>query len=1209
MLNLENLIGQVESGQNPKIPYLPHSFLVAYLLFRSHRTGPHILVSSQKKLLEKIKNILLFLEPEQKIFSLITIPFPWQESFSFSSLTKSRNLQLAALAQTASSSDIFMIHPQVLRQRVVSPDLFRKKCLPLKQGQLLPWNLASTLKELGYQSRDYVEQIGEFSMRGSVLDIFCPFSSHPLRLELMGEEVVQIKTFDINTQKSLREIEKAILSPIREEALYDKKETYQKIKKIINSRTKEKKPFLSFKEWNLFLNSSNFKPEEFCLYRTGPERANSELLEDSPPVSLYNSLRPWRASFIHQSPFSILDHFSSPLIWNLDEPPSLTKTLDLWKGEIKKFSEEHPYYPTFNDICLPDKKNKPEREITFDPFFIPNRAHLHRTSPEKKEGALEILFPSEEIKRGPENLAPTKSEINQISIKNFFNHSDWPTKIKEQRKKGFFIFICVRKERVRRELKTDLESIGLKVKEEKSWFDMKEDQQKDSLTVHFIKSFNCEPCIWPQENIFLLNAKKFQSHISIPPQQKKPMSKESLPNRPRKGKPQTSPPIEKKPIETTKGTLDQYKQALHFSQLKPGDVAIHRQHGLGVFKKLELLDFGTGQNEFLILEYRGGDRLFVPVYALHQVQKYSSPFSLTSHSHLLDKLGDTRWLNTKKKVKKQMQDMTMELINLYSVRTSLKRKKFSSTSESFEQFEDEFPFTETPDQKKAIEDIIKDLSQKEQPADRLICGDTGFGKTEVALRAAFKVIEEGFQVCLIAPTTILSFQHFERAKERFKNWPILLRLLNRFTPLPERKKILKETKEGKVDILIGTHRILSQDIQFKKLGLLIIDEEHLFGVKSKEKLKNWYSHVDTISLSATPIPRSLSMSLSGIRDMSVILTPPLNRKPVHTFISPFKESLIKTALLKELDRNGQVIFIHNRIADIHIIEEKIKKLLPSIRVRIAHGKRKDLQQKTVLDFFYQKFDLLLCTTIVESGMDFPKANTMFINQAEQFGLSQLHQLRGRIGRSERSSYCYLLIDPRKKIPGPAMERLKIIQENNQPGAGITVAQYDLEMRGAGELMGAEQSGFLQNIGYEMYFEFLQEMISSLKTGKTTPSIPEPDLKFKQAAFLPKSYIPHEKTRLVFYKKLAAATKEEEIEQIKTELKDFAGSLPEETKNLIFLSHLRLLAKKAHIREMSYNPPFLYMSLADSTPLSSSLILQWIETGLGEWQNKNTLKFN
>jgi len=518
--------------------------------------------------------------------------------------------------------------------------------------------------------------------------------------------------------------------------------------------------------------------------------------------------------------------------------------------------------------------------------------------------------------------------------------------------------------------------------------------------------------------------------------------------------------------------------------------------------------------------------------------------------------------------------MALDLMSLYDQRNSITRKKFSPPKKDFKQFEQEFLFTETPDQKKAINDILKDLTLKEKPSDRLICGDTGFGKTEVALRAIFKVVEDFFQVCLIAPTTILSFQHFERFKERLKKWPINIRLLNRFTSLKDRKEILQETKQGKVDILIGTHRVLNKDLHFKKLGLLVIDEEHLFGVKSKEMIKKWHSHVDTISLSATPIPRSLSMSLSGLRDISVILTPPLHRKAVKTYISPFKENLIKEATLKEINRQGQIIFIHNRISDIFEVENKLKTLLPNVRIQTAHGKMKNLQQKLVLDFFQQKFDLLLCTTIVESGMDFPKAGTLFINNASLFGLSQLHQIRGRIGRSERQSFCYLLIDPRKKTPEPALERLKIIQQHNHPGAGLMIAQQDLETRGAGDLMGAEQSGFLQDIGYEMYFEFLKENIASVKKEDQTPNI-EPNIQIKQSAFFSRNYLPHEKIRLAFYKKLSIATTKEEIKQIETELIDFAGPLPEPAKNLILLSHCRQIAKKCHFKELLQRSSDLY----------------------------------
>ena len=1134
---------QLKPGQIQKIPVQPHPFLIAYLLNHLDSIGPHVLVSVQKELFIKIHEALLFFEPEQKVFFLEEASSPWQEELSFSHQAEHRRLRLIAQAQRALKTDIFMIHPQSLMQRTIPPDLFKAKFICLKKGDLLPLNFTDTLMNLGYQSRDHVEQMGEFSMRGAVLDLFCPLADSPFRIDLIGDEVAQIKFFNINTQISSKETQKVQIPPAKEWSVYNKKETYQKMKETVKIHRGGGNKLFPFWEWNKFLLQGApdlYKNKDSDNSFADLQKKKSFISEQK---NIYDGLRIWKASFLHKSQSTIMDHFHSPLIWNMDEPNFLKNTMHSWEQEIQKsFKEkqEH-FYPSFSDMYLPDWRTKKMREINFDPF-----SNL--------------------------DLKKFTSFFSTLPSKHFFKSPDWTEQVRKQREKGVLVFISAVKEKTRKKLTLELESSGMKVEKEGLWFQMKEAQQANYLVVHLIYSFTGKNLIWPAGNIIFLKA-----DTALPDSKRKHI----LPK--------------------------ENKQALsmHFAELQPGDLIVHRQYGIGCFQKLELLNFGSGENEFLILEYKEGDLLYVPVYALHQVQKYSGPSSTTKR--LLDKLGDKKWLNTKEKVRKRIKDMALELMNLYSLRSSLKRKKFSNRGESFEKFESEFIFRETPDQKKAIESILQDLTQKEKPTDRLICGDTGFGKTEVAMRAAFKVAEEGFQVCFMAPTTLLSFQHFERFKERFNNWPVFIQLLNRFTPSQERKQILKETKAGKVDILIGTHRILSRDIHFKKLGLLIIDEEHLFGVKSKEKIKNWHSQVDTISLSATPIPRSLSMSLAGLRDMSTILTPPLNRKAVETFISPFNEELIKKAILKELNRNGQIIFIHNRIATISKMEKKLKSLLPSTRIRMAHGQMKNLQQKVVLDFFHQKFDLLLCTTIVESGMDFPKASTLFISQAEQFGLSQLHQLRGRIGRSARQSYCYLMIDPNKKISQQALERLKIIQENNQPGAGMMIAQYDLEMRGAGELMGEEQSGFLQDVGYEMYFEFLQENIAILKNEKTT-SAPEPDLQFKQAAFIPNSYIPHEKARLIFYKKLATAQSEQEVEQIKTELKDFAGPLPKEAENLILLSHCRPLAKKLHIRELAHRPPWLYMNLADSTPLCVSQVLKWIELGICKWQNKNTLKF-
>ncbi len=947
-------------------------------------------------------------------------------------------LKVLARAQKASSADIFMAEPQSLMERLPSPLALKRQYILLQKACKLPADFFLLLKKAGYESRDRVEQMGEFSMRGAVCDIFCPLNG-PVRVDLVGHEVEQIRLFDVQTQARRQEVKSLDIVPAKEESLKEGK----------------------------------------------------------------------------TSSFGFLDYIPSPLVWLLEGPA-------LMQNHLHRKIVFEPVSPSFTPL--------------------PQSGAGHKHPP----------------------LSGTET---------FFKNPDWPQKIKEQRKKGMLVFIFAGRERTQKALKAALEKEGMLAKNEKSFFDMQMEQEKSFIIIHLIQSFNSESLVWMEKNLIFLKADSF---VGFP-----------------------SPP--KHILPKTQGIN------FSFADIQKGDLMVHRQYGIGCFKGLEILNFGTGENEFLVLEYKGQEKLYVPVYAMQRVQKYMH--AITSDGQkLLDKLSGSRWSNTKERVKKRIKNMSLQLMNLYHLRAGMKRKRFSRPDREFEKFEEAFPFVETPDQKKAIQEVMQDLTEKEPPADRLICGDTGFGKTEVAMRAVFKVIEDGFQACLMAPTTLLSFQHFETFKNRFQNWPVTIRLLNRFTPAQKRKELIKEVQEGRVDILIGTHRILSRDIHFKKPGLLIIDEEHLFGVQSKEKIKNWYSHIDTLSLSATPIPRSFSMSLSGLRDMSLILTPPPNRKPVKTFISPFNESLIKKAVLKEKEREGQIIFIHNRIASIYEAERKLKALLPSVRIRVAHGKMKNMQEDIVLDFFQQKFDLLLCTTIVESGMDFQRAGTLFIDRAEQFGLSELHQLRGRVGRSERESYCYMLVEERKQLSQRALDRLRIIQENNQPGSGWAIAQYDLEMRGAGELMGREQSGFLQEVGYELYFEFLKESISSLKAETKETQAGEPDLQFRHPAFIPTSYIPHEKTRLIFYKKLALTCSEREVEGIRGELEDFAGPLPEEVENLIWLSHLRQMAKKWHIRELSHRPPHLYISLAESTPIEMAKIVKWIESGVGAWQDKETLKF-
>ena len=628
-------------------------------------------------------------------------------------------------------------------------------------------------------------------------------------------------------------------------------------------------------------------------------------------------------------------------------------------------------------------------------------------------------------------------------------------------------------------------------------------------------------------------------------------------------------------------------QALSFGDLKPGDFVVHKLHGIGVYDGLEVMDVGFGDSEFIRLHYKGNDKLFLPVYRIGQLQKYSGPSSET----LIDKLGGNSWSKTTSKVKKQVRDIAAKLLKLYAARAQSKKDPFPPRDHDFDKFENAFPFTETEDQQRAIDDVLSDM-QKDKPMDRLVCGDVGFGKTEVALRAAFKAVQAGKQVALVAPTTILTFQHTETFKKRFKDWPIEIRTLNRFIPTKKVKETLKDMAEGRVDIVIGTHRLLSKDINFQKLGLLILDEEQKFGVAHKEKIREMKESVDTMALSATPIPRTLNMSLMGLRDLSIINTPPQDRLPTRTFVCKFDEQTIKKAIESEVQRGGQVFFLHNRIQSIYELTDRLRQLLPDMRIAIGHGQMpEETLEKTMVKFFNHELDVLVCTAIIESGMDIPKANTIFIDNAQQLGVSQLYQLRGRVGRSKERAYCYLVVPANKKLDKDAQERIRIIQENTALGSGIKVAHYDLELRGAGDLLGAEQSGHINAVGYEMYLELLEEAVREQKGEPEKAEAIDPEINLRTPAFIPDKYIPDVRIRLSYYKALSQIERAEQLDTIEDELRDQFGSPPDEVLNLMGLMLIRKQCRDLGIKDCSAGKSWLTLSFTDKTPLPTEEIIR------------------
>ena len=592
--------------------------------------------------------------------------------------------------------------------------------------------------------------------------------------------------------------------------------------------------------------------------------------------------------------------------------------------------------------------------------------------------------------------------------------------------------------------------------------------------------------------------------------------------------------------------------------LKASDLIVHVDHGIGMFVGLKQIGIGDSQQEFLELRYAGDDKLFVPVERLDLVQKYTG-----ASRPPIDRLGGTSWERAKTRVKKAMRDMAEELLKLYAARKAVTGHAFASDSHWQQEFEDAFEYELTPDQKSAVFEIKRDM-ESPTPMDRLLCGDVGYGKTEVAVRAAFKAVMDGKQVALLAPTTVLAFQHQKTLRERFAGFPVRIDMVSRFRSKAEQKQTLEELEAGRVDIIVGTHRLLSKDVQFRDLGLLIVDEEQRFGVAHKEKIKQLRRKVDVLTMSATPIPRTLNMSLVGIRDMSIIETPPKDRLSIQTNVVKFDQAVIGRSIRHELERGGQVYFVHNRVESIFSIGNLLQRLVPEARIVVGHGQMaEDQLEKAMLDFVGRKHDVLLATTIVENGLDIPNANTIIINRADRYGLSQLYQLRGRVGRSDRPAYAYLLIPPEDNLSPVAKKRLAAIKEFSDLGSGFRVAALDLEIRGAGNLLGAEQSGQMDAIGFEMYMKLLEQTVRELK-GEEIEDDVRATVSLKVDLRIDDSYVPDMNQRLMLYRKIAASRTDDEIDRVLEEAVDRYGPLPDSVLNLADYGRIRVMADRLGI---------------------------------------------
>lgn len=1128
-----------ESQHDHEVQIIGTSSLLAFAFFLAQANNsethskPHVLLVSDSTSANKLANFIEFFDPQRACYILPEFDVsPYAGVYPSPKLIKER-LFFMGRAQNAKKGEVFIASYLGIQQKSIPVDTLIEKAKLFRKNDILPENLAEYLLDLGYESAPMVEDVGQFAIRGGIVDIFSPGEKLPVRIELFGDQIESLRFFSPTTLKSDAEISSFLLTPAREILYLD--EEYEHIVNRFRASTEGR---------------TLVKDEIDDISRSLVQRNYFPGIEFLLPC-------------FYEKPSLPLEHFATQVnLWVLD-PIEIQKCSDDFLLELKndfKNSDStliRPQLSSFFNASWVNSTSESAGDIlgvdgvkVFKKIFMSNIDFSSLDFSDESAG--------DSTKR-IEYRSFTTQEFSNLSLASQPGSEAWnisiSNKLSQWKKDHYRIFVAIRNAAQAERLKHFLDQIhfqfGKVEPDEYKWDSWLREQDFNPHLIHFIPRYLSESLRLEEDKIIFLREEDFFG--------------------------------KKERVRSSQGAEDFQKQAkrLNFGDLKPGDLVVHIKHGIGQYEGLKVMNINGVDNEFIQVSYKEKDKLYLPVYRVSQLQKYSSGNSTA----LLDKLGGTSWEKTKIKVKNHLKDIASELLALYAKRAEMHRHPFRLSENEIINFEKGFPFEETDDQLRSINDIIKDLASS-KPMDRLICGDVGFGKTEVAMRAAFFAVESKKQVAVLAPTTILSFQHFENFKKRFHGWPIEIRELNRFVSNADAKKTLIDLKEGRVDILIGTHRLLSKDVAFKDLGLLVVDEEQKFGVTHKEKIKKLKTSVDTLTLSATPIPRTLNMSLVGIRDLSLINTAPIDRLPTRTFICKWENETIRKAIESEIHRGGQVYFIHNRVQSIYGVADEIRQIVPNARIRVAHGQMdEDELEKTTLAFFNHEFDVLISTAIVESGMDVSRANTMFIDQAHMFGLSQLYQLRGRVGRAKQRAYCYLLLPRNRQLDKDAQERLKIIQENTQLGSGIRIAQYDLELRGAGNILGDEQSGHVNSVGYELYMDLLNEAIARAKGEDVDDAELDPEINLRIPAMIPDKYIPDIRMRLSYYKALAEIKFESDVEQIENELQDQFGPLPEPVVNLIGVMLVRKLCKDLGVRDVSAGVKTISLIFTEKTKLS------------------------
>ena len=948
--------------------------------------------------------------------------------------------------------------------------------------------ISKSLLQCGYERVEVVEGKGEFSFRGGILDVFPPTSAYPYRVELFGDEVDSIRTFNTESQRSIEKVEEFSIFPSKEVIVDDEcrsravQNINEELKKVIANVSKENK--------------------ESVEKIKGIVGKNIELLNNTYYFETIDSYLP----FFYEKLDSFFDYLQGYTFVVDDFKRSSGKMESIYyefNENYMSFLQRGDILPSQNSLLL----NKGELESKLENSSLITLSSFLN----KSDG----LFNTVDIGFEEVTLNKYNGQLNMLI-----------EDIQERKEKKYkTVILAGTRPRGERLVKTLTEK-GI-FSTYKDSIDKIEAGEVVITFGNLLRGFD-----YPELELSIISDKDIFGET----------------RRKRSGK-----AVRKKGVA----------KITSFAELKPGDYVVHANHGIGVYKGIKQMAAGGTTRDYLDIVYDKGDKLYVPVDQLDLVQKY---IGSEGNSPKINKLGGAEWQKAKAKARKSINEIAQDLVKLYAARATLKGHSFGKDTEWQRQFEDEFPYEETPDQLASLEEIKSDM-ESDKPMDRLLCGDVGYGKTEVAIRAAFKAVMDGKQVAFLVPTTILADQHYNNFIKRFSDFPIKIDMISRFRTPKQQKATLQALKEGNVDILIGTHRLVSKDIVFKDLGLLIVDEEQRFGVAQKEKIKGMKKNVDVLTLSATPIPRTLHMSLTGVRDISVIETPPEDRYPIQTYVVEQNDQLIRDAILREIGRGGQVYFVYNRVESIDSMANYIRDLVPECKVGIMHGQMTEKELETeMIAFMNKEYDVLVCTTIIETGIDISNVNTMIVHNADKMGLSQLYQLRGRVGRANRIAYAYFIYTKDKILTEVAEKRLKALKDFTELGSGFKIAMRDLEIRGAGNMMGSSQHGHMASIGYDLYCRMLEDTIKLIK-GEIENEPIETSVDIKVDAFIPSSYITDEIQKIEVYKKIAAIENINDFMEIKSELEDRYSSIPDSVYNLMDIAYIKSICKGLYIEDI------------------------------------------